>query len=768
MPGHLQIGAPPNRTGAPHSLLGRTSIRPSYTILFLLALLVVAGVGLAYADGPALISEAHNESASGDNGGAAEVTGTANANAARLFISDIQGNGPMVALSGVVTVEAIVTSLFEVKDALAGFFLQEEDADHDGDASTSEGIFVFCSDACPVGLAVGDQVIVTGTAGDFHGMSQIDAADPGNVTINSSGNPLPAPTRLSLPASGSTQAEETFENTEGMVVEFRDRLVVSEYFRLPQSGQLVLTDGTRPYQFTQGNAPSVSGYAAFLDDLATRRIILDDGSSDRDDAISGPARDEAYPYPEGGLSNTNRFRGGDSIIGLAGVMHWSFGAWRIQPVPEKFDYSFTADNRQSARSENVGGSLRVAGFNVLNYFTTINSGLPSCGPAGDQDCRGANSAAELVRQRDKIVAALVAIDADIVGVIEIENNSSTSLIHLVDGLNTSAGTGTYAYVDTGTIGSDAIKVGLIYRAASVMPAGSYAILDSSVDPAFVDTKNRPTLIQTFEEVASGERFTVAVNHLKSKGSDCDSLGDPDLGDGQANCSQTRTSAAGALARYLTTDPTGSGDPDILIIGDLNAYAREDPITALETAGYTDLVEAFVGSDAYSFVFGGQLGYLDHALASPSLLGQVTGAAEWHINADEVAVFDYNDGVHDPDERFWKSTARPVYEPNAFRSSDHDPVIVGLDLGKPTRDPVDGGDRIVTVESEPEQPDTPTTRQVTVKAGDYLRRIAMAYLGDGNRWPEIYELNKGVTQADGRSLTNPDLIHIGWLLEIPAM
>ena len=209
------------------------------------------------------------------------------------------------------------------------------------------------------------------------------------------------------------------------------------------------------------------------------------------------------------------------------------------------------------------------------------------------------------------------------------------------------------------------------------------MIDSSVDAAFVDTKNRPGLIQTFEEVATGERFTVAVNHFKSKGSSCDELGDPELRDGQANCNGTRTAAAEALARYLATDPTAGGDPDILIIGDLNAYAREDPIRALEVAGYTDLIRRFAGADAYSYVFDGQLGYLDYALASPSLLRQVTGAAGWCINADEPPLLDYNDDVLDAGEATYqrKSAAPPIYETDAFRSSDHDPVIVGLQLGR---------------------------------------------------------------------------------------
>ncbi len=198
---------------------------------------------------------------------------------------------------------------------------------------------------------------------------------------------------------------------------------------------------------------------------------------------------------------------------------------------------------------------------------------------------------------------------------------------------------------------------------------------------FNDDRNRPVLAQTFEEVATGARFTVAVNHLKSKGSSCDDIGDPDTGDGQANCNLTRQAAAAAMVDWLAMDPTGSGDADFLIVGDLNSYDKEDPIDAvlagaddvLGTADdYTDLLARFGGEFAYSYVFDRQLGYLDYGIASATLNGQVTGATAWHINADEPDILDY-------DTSFKQAAQDALFEPNAYRSSDHDPVIVGLDL-----------------------------------------------------------------------------------------
>jgi hypothetical protein len=174
---------------------------------------------------------------------------------------------------------------------------------------------------------------------------------------------------------------------------------------------------------------------------------------------------------------------------------------------------------------------------------------------------------------------------------------------------------------------------------------------------------------------------VVVNHLKSKGSDCNAIGDPDTGDGAGNCNQTRLAAAEALVDWLATDPTGSGDADVLIIGDLNSYDKEDPIDAILAGAddatstdddYTDLLFQFIGEFAYSYVFDGQLGYLDHGLANQALLSEVTGTTVWHINADEPDLIDYDTSFKGPNQD-------AIYAPDAYRSSDHDPVIVGLDV-----------------------------------------------------------------------------------------
>jgi hypothetical protein len=264
---------------------------------------------------------------------------------------------------------------------------------------------------------------------------------------------------------------------------------------------------------------------------------------------------------------------------------------------------------------------------------------------------------------------------------EMENDGygpDSAIRFLVDKLNEATAAGTYAFIDadagTGQInalGTDAIKVGLLYKPARVTPAGKTAALNTA---AFVNggdsaVRNRPALAQAFEQ-AGGERFIVAANHLKSKGSACDA---PDAGDGQGNCNVVRTNAAAALVEWLGTNPTGTGETDILIMGDLNSYAREDPIRAIEAAGYTNLLRKYGGEAAYSYAFDGQWGYLDHALASASLVRQAKGAGEYHINADEPSVLDYN--------LDFKSVGQQasLYAADEFRMADHDPVLVGLAL-----------------------------------------------------------------------------------------
>ncbi len=581
-------------------------------------------------------------------------------------IYDVQGSGLVSPLAGMeVAIQGVVVGDFQNNAPiidngdLNGFHVQ--DPIGDSNPATSDGIFIYAPGG--MNVSTGDAVRVRGVVSEFNGMTEITASQ---VWVCSTGNSVAA-TPVYLPVN----SVEEFEAYEGMLVTFPQALVISEYFNFDRFGEIVLTSERHftPTAIVEPGADAIAAAQEYLLD----KITLDDGRT-----IQNP--DPAI-HPNGSVFNlTNLFRGGDTVTNVTGVLDYAFNLYRVQPTQGA---AYTAVNLRPPAPDPVGGSLHVASMNTLNFFLTLDypSGDPrdnKCGPLLNQECRGADAdqPEEFTRQRAKLLAALAGLDADIVGLNEIENTTGVEpLADIVAGLPG------YGYIDTGVIGTDAIRVGLIYKTDKVAPIGEYKILDSSVDPRFLDTKNRPVLAQTFQDLATGGRFTVAVNHLKSKGSACDDVGDPDLGDGQGNCNVTRTLAAQALVDWLATDPTGSGDPDFLIIGDLNSYTKEDPIDAI-LAGpddmpgtgddYTNLIFQYQGLGAYSYVFDGQIGYLDYALASPSLVAQATGAADWHINADEPDLIDY-------DTSFKLPAQDALYEANAYRSSDHDPVMVGLNL-----------------------------------------------------------------------------------------
>ena len=583
-------------------------------------------------------------------------------------INEIQGTGASSPMEGqTVTVTGIVTGDFQENDSddrrnLGGFYLQ--DAPPDIDLQTSDGVFVFDGTDPATDIDAGDLVEVTGTVAEYFGETQINAT---SVRIVGIGAVVARP--LSLPFNTTTINSDgdpiaDLERYEGMLVELLGTLTVSGHHNLGRFGTVILSQGGRLTQFTNSNAPDVAGYAAHEQMNARRSIILDDGLR-----VQNPT---TIHYLDAGAAANYSIRSGDTLDGVVGVLRYSRGSggsgdetWRLMPT---VDPQFMAVNPRPGAPA-IGGALRVASFNVLNFFTTIDAGQPSCGPQSNQSCRGADSSAEFSRQLEKTVTALTMLDADIIGVMELENNASDSLRVLVDAMNARTGTSDYAWVDTGTIHNDVIKTGFIYRSSRVSTVSEFALLDRSVDSRFNDARNRPALAQSFALDASGAVLTVAVNHLKSKGSTCDADGDPNLADGQGNCNITRTNAAIALADWLATDPTGSGHADVLIIGDLNAYAEEDPLTTFASAGFTNLLES--RTHPYSFVFDAQAGALDHALVSATLAPQVVETIEWHINADEPRVLDYNlDNGRDPN---LFDGATP------FRASDHDPVVIGIDL-----------------------------------------------------------------------------------------
>lgn len=558
------------------------------------------------------------------------------------FIHEVQGAGdasPLVGQS--VSVEGLVT---QVLTGTNGFFLQEEDADADADPETSEGIFVFSSSDAAL-PNVGDLVCAAGQVEEFFDKTQLAATQ--YLVVSSDNDPVTAAI-INLPFNSAAEVE----SLEGMYVEIGSPLTVTDNFNLGRFGDVSLSNG-RLYNPTNVHAPLSQEALDLAVSNALNRILLDDDNSSQNR--------EPVAFPTGGLSASNTLRGGDQVTQLEGALDYSFNNYRIAPaIPPTF---VNANAREDAPTI-TRGNVTVAALNVLNLFNGDGQG------GGFPTPRGADNIAEYDRQIVKTVNALNTMDADIVGLMEIENDgfgSLSTIAQLVDELNALAGEGVYDFVDAGgQIGTDAIAVGFIYKPGSVSLVGDVQLNTASIF-------NRPPVAQVFA-LENGEQLTVVVNHFKSKGGCGSATGlDADQGDGQACFNARRTEQSQTLADWLQSNEALNSQTNVLIVGDLNAYAKEDPITTLESAGYGNLIEAYQGAEAYSFSFGGEVGYLDHALASASLMEKATDAIEWHINADEPRILDYN--------LEFKSAQQQIdfYAPDVFRMSDHDPVMVSFDL-----------------------------------------------------------------------------------------
>lgn len=595
------------------------------------------------------------------------------------YISQIQGSisdinndasplsGQTVVIEGIVTMDKQGGPLANGENSYqySGFWVQEEDADVDGDNTTSEGVFVYnYRDA----VNVGDKVRLMANVTEFNNATQLSNVT--EIEVCSSDNPLPAAVTVTLPVENV----EALEAIEGMLVSNQQGLVVSDLFGTGYGfgnyGQFVVSSKLH-FQPTEIALPQSVEAIAAANARTLDVLLVDDGVS-----ASYP---EFIPFPdETGFSSDNPMRIGYSVPNLEGVMH----GWRnnYTVIPS----SLTIDPTNPRTSKPIiaqDSNLVIVGMNVLNFFNGdgLGGGFPTS--------RGAPSLEALEMQTQKIVAALTAMDADVIALMEIENDGydeNSAIQELVNALNASQIEGNeYSFVNpsVNAIGSDEIAVGLLYRPAKLTTIGTTTILDSSNsplddngNPLFIDEKNRPSLIQSFD--FQGDEFTLSVNHLKSKGSACN---EPNEGqDGQANCNITRTKATQALVQFLAGNPTGIETDKVMILGDLNAYSQEDPMQVLYNNGFQNLkyTNKATEEQPFSYSFSGFLGSLDHAVASTALTADVLSVDAWHINSVEDSLVDYlteaNGQPYDSIDNY--------ATPDAYRSSDHDPIIIALNIG----------------------------------------------------------------------------------------
>ncbi|KZN77556.1 ExeM/NucH family extracellular endonuclease [Pseudoalteromonas luteoviolacea] len=567
-------------------------------------------------------------------------------------ISAVQGNqtaSPLVDQS--VVIEGVVVATFQDSGQHGGFFIQEEDQHADTDSTTSEGIFVADANTK---VTVGEQVRVLGTVVEKYDLTQISTV---TETLSCATDVLTqvTPTEVNLPfAQGFDQ-----ESLEGMWVSMPQTLHVTLSHNFTKYGEIYLSQGMRMQPTNK--YPKDDPRRLELAELNTRNVLLVDDSSTQ----SNPETISYYPS----FSADMPLRSGDQVSNMSGVIHYTYGNYKLIPTSlPSFEPSNPRRTKPSERQSEQ--HIRVASFNVLNYFVNFDS-------------RGANNEQEFNRQRSKVIRAILASDADVVGLMEIENNGygdNSAIKNLIDGLNERDGTNNWAYINPQLeqVGTDAVTVGIIYRDNRVTPQGSAQVItDAPFDEA--TRAHRPPMLQSFKPINGGKEIRVVVNHFRSKGGSCG----VDMDDAvEGACNGQRLLAAQTVIAAL--DQTGSetnsnsgvsstNEPIYAILGDFNAYAYEAPMQAFYDAGFANISLEKDTGDNYSYYYSGVAGSLDHMLTANASMESVVQTMHWHINADEAAGLDYNtEGKSEGQLTRW-------FSDSPYRSSDHDPVITDFDL-----------------------------------------------------------------------------------------
>ena len=669
----------------------------------------------------------------GTYGGAAPVEPFTCDNADFTSIHDIQGQGessPFINGYPYITeqdfhVQGVISAV--TGGLTKGFYLQALMPDED--PQTSEGLFVDTNQSQSE-FKPGDIVCVKGKVQEFYERTQLKAEN--NQWVKLDEQEIPAAHNIEMLPSDANFAA-TLERYEGMLVNLAPALDmrVTRTFGFDYKAKrnnMVLAQGQINLHPNQKFAPGSAEANAQNEANQKRRLFVESDQK--------AANGKVPYYPEFGKPSLNQdgstddyIRIDDTLSGIEGVISYSFGEYRLIATNTLTKDNFVRNDKRTQQVEIERGNLRVATFNVLNYFNSPYGGDQNL----DGSNRGAKSVEEFERQQTKIVEALYKLDADIVGLMEIENNGfgkSGAIAQLVDQLNDRVGFKQYAYVSLDTnhdgrtneedfVGSDVITNGLIYRPriAELLSSKVIALPSQLAPPVYdnngnviEDGKNyqRNAIASTFK--VNDEELTIAVNHLKSKGSTCwedaapidkGGQGEEDK-DKQGSCENFRVAAAVALGEALE-----SIEGHKIIVGDLNAYGMEDPVRVLtdlnggsvkaarntyidgepqfgdegavitKSYGYLNAV-ALNHQDSWSYSYNDEVGALDHILMSPSLYKKegflkqrrFVDATDWHINGGESKLFDYTNKFKGD---------LPKYNDH-FRASDHDPAVLELNMG----------------------------------------------------------------------------------------
>jgi predicted extracellular nuclease len=606
-------------------------------------------------------------------------------------IEEIQGNGATSPLDqqSVIT-KGVVTAAYPT-GGFNGYYIQTPGtggsvdlASHD----TSDAVFVFAGSGATY-PQIGDYLQVTGKVSEFAGMTELTPAS-GGVTTLADQVTAPAPATVGFPATDASR-----ESLEGMLVAPQGDYTVTDNYTLNQYAEIGLAHDSKPLpQSTDVAKPGPAAQAVEADNL-TKKVVLDDGASVN---YFTTGKDTPLPYLTPELSIRV---GAPATFTRPVILDFRNSAWKLQPTQQltaanagTVQPATFPDTRPAAPAA-VGGDVKIASFNVLNFFTetgedfvadggtcsyyTDRAGakvtVNSCNGNGP---RGAADDTNLARQRAKIVAAINTLGADVLSLEEIENSAQyagpdrrdDALSSLVDALNTAAGSAVWKFVPSpapadrpAVTDEDVIRTAFIYKQAKAQPVGTSHILQ---DPAFANA--REPLAQAFRPAGGtpNQDFLAIVNHFKSKGSGVDD------GTGQGNSNPDRVAQAKALVKFADQQKALAGTDTVFLTGDFNSYTQEDPLQVLYDAGYTDIGHD-QAPDEYTYQFGGTVGSLDHVLANSTALAQVTGAHVWNINSVESVAYEYSR---------YNYNATDFYAPNPYRSSDHDPLLVGFDVPAP--------------------------------------------------------------------------------------
>lgn len=564
--------------------------------------------------------------------------------------------------------------------------------------TASDGLFVFMGKSSATMPSIGDCVVVKGKVAEYSGVKNATAATqsltqllPQSITAATDCDPV-KPTELS-----GVPTQDQMEALESMLVLPKDTWTITDNYKTNRYGTLSLTPGTEVLRTATDVVAPGAPAQAYEAENAAKTIDLDDASTTDLTNFKQNGHKERYAY----LANGAPARVGYHVTFTKPVVLESrFGSFVFQPTqmtagnPDRSPVTITGE-RPAAPS--VSGDTKVATFNVLNYFSDLGENEPGCKGYEDRDhkyvtdknckLRGAWSSQAFANQQTKIVQAINTIDADVVALEEIENPVASgvstdrdgALKSLVNALNAAAGSEVWAYVpspSTVPANEDVIRIAFIYKKATITPVGDSVIYD---DPAYTGLARQP-LAQEFKPITDanheGKNFVVIANHFKSKGSapknlsGAEAAANTDNGDGQGNSNGVRVKQARALATFAQRF---NGTPTLLV-GDFNAYTKEDPLKVLTDAGWAH--ESGHGDSSY--VYGGRSGSMDHVFANSAAHPLITEVKSWAVNAQESIAFEYSRTNYNAYLAFEAD--------NPYRASDHNPEIIGLNLITPIAQP----------------------------------------------------------------------------------